>query len=90
MARANRVLAETLPNVVLSAKPEPAKRRDLARYDAVPVSKAPPARAQQRREDTPRRERAPLSMAKPERCHARPTDTKGNGGSRKFAGRYCK
>lgn len=90
MARANRVLAETLPNVVLSAKPEPAKRRDLARYDPAPVSKAPLARAQQRRDDEPRRDPSALSLTKPERCHARPKDTKGNGGSRKFAGRYCK
>lgn len=87
VARANRVLAETLPNVVLST-PKPARRRLTIEADTISPGRRE-AVSPIRVEKPERRDPLSPKLERLAQCHPRPKDTKGNGLSRKFAGRYC-
>lgn len=87
VARANRVLAESLPNVVLST-PKPTRPR--LTIEAETISPGRREAVSPRRVEKPERRDPPSpKLEKLAECHPRPKKTKGNGGSRKFAGRYC-
>ena len=88
VARANRLLAETLPNVVLSKRPE-RSRLDLTPL-GVPDAAQGGQRVAKRTGKLPERDKPKsLTLDKVATCHERPSDTRGNGTGRKFAGRYC-
>lgn len=92
VARAQRVLAESIPDVVLSTDRRKERRSPARRSlvdDVGPVAVGQRAARPDRAERAERRRDPPLRMDDKKTCHERPKRTRGSGGSRRFAGRYC-